>query len=67
MDVQKIIDQAKPDKPDMARMSFLLPVGLHERFNRLAKAMGADRTRLLVGAVEALVVVMENSDGDKVT
>ena len=65
MEFDQIVTLAKPDKPDTVQMSFRCPVGLHEQFTRLAKAHGADRTRLLVGAVEGLIVAMENSRGGK--
>ena len=62
---QKVIDQAKPNKPDTVQMTFRCPTGKAERFHRLAKTTGADRTRLLVGAVVALSDAMDNSGGDK--
>jgi hypothetical protein len=54
VDFQEIINKAKPDKPSTCQMSFVCPVGLKERFNRLAQEVGADRTRLLVGVVAAV-------------
>jgi predicted DNA-binding protein len=59
MDLQKIIDGAKPDKPDTCQMSFVCPVELKERFNSLAQEVGADRTRLLVGVVAAVADEMQ--------
>jgi len=67
MEFDQIVTLAKPDKPDTVQMSFRCPVGLHEQFSRLAKATGADRTRLLVGAVEGLIAAMENSRGGEDT